>query len=130
MKIAFPLINEEKLAADFAHSRFIGIYDDEINTVELLSVEKKGESDNSSTFFDLMKEANLMAVASPQFSFMSIRVFRENNIETYKAVSLSLDENIEMVKAKNLDLYAVAESKVGSGCARECSDCGPVCSQK
>jgi len=129
MKIAFPLMTEDKLAADFAHSRFVGIYNDETNTTELISIENKESKSNGQAFFSLMINANLQSVASPQFSFMSIRVFKENNIETFKATSLSLLDNIELVKRKSLPLFAVSESRTGSGCARECGDCGPTCSK-
>ena len=129
MKTAFPLVNENELAIDFAHSKFIVIFDDaEMNTqlIPLTGIEKELGILN---FFDLMVTYGLHSVVSPFYSYMALRVFRENNIETYKAEGTNLAQNISSFKTKKLDLFNVYESLLIGECAKSCSSCRPSCSE-
>lgn len=129
MKIAFPLQNEKELAIDFVHSRYIGIYDDEEGHTEFIPVSEPGKKAGTTLFFDVMTSKGLTSVVSPFFSYMTLRVFRENDIETLKAVSSSLDENIRFFKDQSLKPFDVYESLLIGECARDCSGCGTSCSE-
>ena len=90
MKIAFPLLNKNELAIDFAHSNFIGVYDDTEVDVKLIPLNGIEQELGIINFFDLMVSSGLNSVASPYYSYMALRVFKENKIETYKAKGTDL----------------------------------------
>ena len=125
MKIAFPLLNEKELAIDFVHSHYIGIYDDVEAKTELIPV-----SDIKNTlFFDAMNSVGLRYVASPYYSYMTLRVFRENEISTLKAVSKNLEENIQHYNNQSLKPFDVYESFKVDECSKSCMSCGSSCSE-
>lgn len=128
MKIAFPLIDKKELAVDFVHSNYVGIFDSENNKTDLLPIAGFEKNIGIVAFFDAMTSAGLNSVVSPYYSFMALRVFKENNIETYKAKGTNLQDNINFFKADSLKSFDLYESMVISPCAKDCSSCGPVCS--
>jgi len=128
MKIAFPLLNEKELAIDFVHSHYIGIYDDVEGKTELISVSETGKKVGNTLFFEVMTSKGLKSVISPFFSYMTLRVFKENNIETFKAISSNLEENIKYIKTQSLEPFNIYESIQVNNCKRECSSCGTTCS--
>jgi hypothetical protein len=127
MKVAFPLINEKELAVDFVHSHFVGIFDDVKNRTDLLPIAGIEKNVGITVFFDAMTSQGLKFVVSPHFSFMSLRVFKENNIEPYKAEGVSLQDNIDLFKTAALKPFDIRESYLGGECARECGSCGSTC---
>ncbi len=128
MKIAFPLLTETELAEDFAHSTYLGIYDDSANKTELIMLA--GASDNSNQLFSTMKSAGLQSVASMFYSYMSLRVLKENNILPLKATSLCLEENIRQWKTRLLEPFNVYEALLTGPCAKDCGTCGTSCSSE
>lgn len=128
MKIAFPLLNENKLAIDFAHASYIGIYDDKENTTELIPLLEMTLKSGVSVFFDALISQGLTSVISPYYSYMSLRVFKENEIETLKAMDRSLEENIRYFNEKTLKPYTIYESLQSGDCVSNCSSCGTSCS--
>ncbi len=129
MKIAFPLIDQKELAIDFAHSNYIGIFDDEKNKTDLLPIAGVEKNIGIEAFFDAMTSAGLNSVISPYYSFLALRVFKENNIETYKAMGTDLQDNIDHFKANSLKSFELYKSVTVSSCTKECSSCGPVCTE-
>ena len=128
MKIAFPLTNKNELAMDFAHAHFIGIYDDVDSSTELIPLSSIEKELGIVYFFDAIISHGLNYVASPYYSYMALRVFKENNIETYKAKGINLSENIGYFNTKGLKQFDVYESLLVGECAKSCSSCGPSCS--
>jgi predicted Fe-Mo cluster-binding NifX family protein len=128
MKIAFPLLNEKELAIDFVHSSYIGIYDDTDSKTNLIPLSGLEKNLGITLFFDAITNQGLKSVASPYYSFMSLRVFKENNIETLKAISTNLDENIRHFKSMSLKPFDTYESMLGGECAKDCKSCGTSCS--
>jgi predicted Fe-Mo cluster-binding NifX family protein len=128
MKIAFPLLNENKLAIDFAHASYIGIYDDKENTTELIPLLEMTLKSGFSVFFDALISQGLTSVISPYYSYMSLRIFKENEIETLKAMDRSLEENIRHFNEKTLKPFSIYESLQPGDCVSNCSSCGTSCS--
>ncbi len=129
MKIAFPLLNEKELAIDFVHSDYIGIYDDVEGRIELISISGIEKKVGITLFFDTMTGQGLKSVVSPYYSYMTLRVFKENKIETLKAISSNLDENIRFFKDRSLKPFSTYESLLIGECAKDCSGCGTSCSE-
>jgi predicted Fe-Mo cluster-binding NifX family protein len=124
MKIAFPLLNENEMAQDFAHSQFIGIYDEKTDSSSIISLKNKAEDQSVNDFFDMIAAQGLQCVVSPFFSFMSLRVFKENNIKAYKAHGKSIDENISKFKDRILTPFSPYEALMaGGGCSSSCMEC-------
>jgi predicted Fe-Mo cluster-binding NifX family protein len=105
MKIAFPLLNQTQLAVDFVHSQYLGIFDVENDKIEVLSFEGVEKKLAVVNFFEVMTSAGLSSVVSPYYSFMALRVFKENNIGTFKAEGTDLQKNILFYKANRLKSF-------------------------
>jgi predicted Fe-Mo cluster-binding NifX family protein len=129
MKIAFPLVNERELAVDFMHSRYIGIYDDVNGKTEFIPVDGIEKHIGVALFFDALTSQGLKSVISPFYSYMSLRVFKENEIETLKAIGNNLEENIGHFKESSLKPFDVYESLINKDCVSDCSGCGSKCSE-
>jgi len=129
MKIAFPLLNQTQLAVDFVHSQYLGIFDVENDKIEVLSFERVEKNLGVVNFFEAMTSAGLSSVVSPYFSFMALRVFKENNIGTFKAEGRDLQDNITFFKANRLTSFDICESLLVGPCAKDCSSCGPICAE-
>ena len=128
MKIAFPLLNEKELAKDFTQAKHIGIYDEEEDHTEMISITEIEKQSTVALFFETMISLGLNAIVSPHFSNMSLRVFKENQIETLKTSGFILTQNIFLYKEKELNPFNVYESLINDGCIRDCGSCGTTCS--
>lgn len=123
MKIGIPLKNSNELAQDFAHSKLIYIIDlanDRQQTIELENTHLEAQ-----LLFNSLVNNKISHVVSPFYSFMSLRVFKENNIVTCKAHSTSLEENISRCKAGQIRAFDIYESLLTGECAKDCLSCGP-----
>jgi predicted Fe-Mo cluster-binding NifX family protein len=127
MKVAFPMKNETELAADFVHSKYIGIYDGNADKMNFMPMSEMTKNVGAAMFFDAMMAQGLTSVVSPNFSFMAFRVFRDYNIATYKASGWSVEENIQNLKANTLQPFHSLETDVKS-CSSSCSSCSSTCS--
>jgi predicted Fe-Mo cluster-binding NifX family protein len=121
MKIAFPLKNEEELANDFAHARFIGVYDVQHMKMEIFTLADIENQIGISSFFKVMTSQGLSATVSPFYSYLSLSVFKEIHIETYKANSYHLKENIAIFNEGKLEHFDVHESLLTGMCIQKCS---------
>jgi predicted Fe-Mo cluster-binding NifX family protein len=132
MKIAMPLLNEKELAVDFTHSNFIGIYDVKENEIKFIS---NNTLESKLKAMDILKDMvaeGLMYAISPFYSYMSLRIFKENNIKTLKSRGIKIDDNILSFKESSLFPFHFEESLLTGECARDCLGCGPTesCSTK
>ena len=129
MKIAFPLSTETELAIDFAHSHFIAIFDENESVTQLIPVSGIEKNSGTGILFNILSSEGIVYVVSPYFSYMALRVFKENNIETLKANGTNLNQNIQYFADKELKPFEVYDTLYTSGCAKSCnscdSDCGP-----
>ena len=116
MKIAFPLLNEEELANDFSHASYVGIYDDVKNHVDMIALSEIEKNLTINTFFDALSALGLIKVISPFYSFMSLRVFKENEIEVLRAEGTNLRENLKLLLVENLKPYHVNDSFLFGEC--------------
>ena len=119
MKIAFPLKNENELSNDFEYARFIGIYDKRLNKFEIFTLSEIKNQIGLSRFFDKMATQGLKAVISPFYSYLSLHVFKEIHIATYKAHSFNLKENISLIRKGKLELFDVHESLLTGMCIQK-----------
>jgi predicted Fe-Mo cluster-binding NifX family protein len=128
MKIAFPLLNEKELSNDFSHALHIGIYNEELDHLEIISITELEKMSKVTNFIDLMISLGLSSVVSPHYSYMSLRIFKENRINTLKAVGFCLDQNIKLHRDRELIPFDVYKSLINDDCVSDCGSCGTSCS--
>jgi len=121
MKVGFPLQNETELAHDFAHSKFIGIIDLFTGSKKVIPVGADLISEKS--VFDSLITNNLNEVISPFYTFMSLRIFNENKITTYKAMGKSMDENMLLYQSGKIKPFDIYSSLLTGECAKDCLGC-------
>lgn len=121
MKVGFPLLNENELANDFAHSKYIGIYDISTHDKKIYPVDNT--HNNEKLIYESLFGNGLQMVVSPFYSFMSLRVFKENSIQTYKAKARWVDENINLFQAGVMKPFDIYESLLTGECAKDCLGC-------
>jgi predicted Fe-Mo cluster-binding NifX family protein len=126
MKIAMPLLNETELAVDFTHSNYIGIYDVKENELKIISNESLESKLKAMDILKAMVSEGLMYVISPFYSYMSLRIFKENNIKALKSKGIKLEANINSFKDSLLNPFDYEESLLIGECARDCLGCGPT----
>jgi predicted Fe-Mo cluster-binding NifX family protein len=123
MKVGFPLTNDTELAHDFAHSKFIGIIDLQTGSKKVVPVGCDLLSEKE--IFETLVKSSLNEVISPFYTFMSLRIFKENNITTYKAKGKSMDDNIHLYKLGKMKPFDIYESLLTGPCAKDCLSCSP-----
>jgi predicted Fe-Mo cluster-binding NifX family protein len=123
MKVAFPLLSHSELAITFSKSKYIGIYDDAICKLAVIPLTENNQNFDFQLLFQTMLKQDLNCIVSPFFTFMSLRVFRENKIETLKAEGTSIDENILFLKQNTLKPFVSFDAFKASGCSSSCSSC-------
>jgi len=127
MKIAFPLIDETELALDFSKSRNIGIYDDETDVLDVIAMRDENKETDIATLFQYLLNQNLKYIISPVCSFMSLRIFSENNLEALQAVGTNISENINLLKRQELKPFNKMDSFTRKSCDSACSSCKTEC---
>ena len=127
MKIAFPLLNKTELADDFAHANFIAIYESKTDKLEIVPLSGLEKGVGASTFFGNLIGRGLNSVACSFYSYMTLRVFKENNVETLKSISTELIENINAYNINSLPQFDVYEALLTGPCASDCGSCGTTC---
>jgi predicted Fe-Mo cluster-binding NifX family protein len=124
MKIMIPLINENLLAPDFGHSTFIGLYNYTDESLDLIQSEKIKKNPGYTAFFDSLSSRGVKAVLGLKFNNLSMRIFRDSDIEMYIAQSEDLLENIKFFENGLLNVYVQTVDK----CGESCSSCSTSCS--
>lgn len=121
MKLGFPLKNETELAHDFSQSKILGIFDLNTGNKEFLRIKDNLTSEKE--VFDSLFRNELTQVISPFYTFMSLRVFKENKIVTFKAKGNSLDDNILLFQSGKMKPFDIYESLLTGECAKDCLGC-------
>jgi len=127
MKIGIPIAGDETsldnvLAPGFHACKYFGIYDLQNDTVEVLSIDSA-----KTGFIKLLHDKDIKAVISPSFQILSIRLFRENFIDIYKAESLDVSENIDCLKHNLLNKFSFWDMNDENNCKSGCSACISPC---
>jgi len=132
MKIGIPLSEniiavKQLLAPSFHHTSLLGVYDIEYNTLETINLEKDGHSVD---FTELLKEYEIKAVISPEYTMMVLKLFKVLKIATFRASNTDAAENLESFKNGELARYtfvdAIEASKANCD-ADACGSCQTLC---
>jgi len=104
MKIGISLSDnvislKELFAPSFHHTSLLGIYDNEHNALETINLEQNGHSID---FTELLKEYEIKAVISPNYTMMVLKLFKVLNIATFRASDADVAENLESFKSGEL----------------------------
>jgi predicted Fe-Mo cluster-binding NifX family protein len=132
MKIGVPLsdnsaVRKERLAISFHHTSLFGVYDVEQNTLEAINLEENGQTVD---FVDLLKQYEIKALISPNYTIMVLKLFKLMKIETLKAAGSDITRNIESFKSGELPPYTFADAKEASleHCGTDdCGSCHVTC---
>jgi len=132
MKIGIPLSNnivalKELLAPSFHHTSLLGVYDIESNILETINLE---QNDHSVDFTELLKEYEIKAVISPNYTMMVLKLFKLLNIATFRASDADVAENIESFMNGILPRYTFLDAMEASkeNCdADSCGACHTTC---
>ena len=127
MKIALPLIDEHELALDFSKSKSVGIYDDETDILDIISIMDNSKESDLGILFRTLIQYNLKYIVSPFCSFLTLKVFRDNNLEALQAIGTNLNQNIELLKKNELKPFISSEIYSSKKCGSSCSSCEISC---
>jgi len=126
MKIGIPLSDnvialKEMLAPSFRHTSLLGVYDIEHNTLETINLEQNGHSVD---FTELLKEYEIKAVISPDYTMMVLKLFKVLKIATFRASDVDVAENLESFKNGELTRYTFADAMEASKENCDADACG------
>jgi predicted Fe-Mo cluster-binding NifX family protein len=130
MKIGIPISDnvaalKELLAPSFHHTSLLGIYDIENNILESINLE---QNNLSVDFAELLKEYEIKAVISPNYTIMVLKLFKVLKIATFKASDDDVAYNLESFKNGKLSRYTFLDAMEASkGCDTSCGSCGTIC---
>jgi len=130
MKIGIPLSNDvialnEQLAPSFHHTSLLGIYDIEQNVLETINLEQNNETMD---FAELLKEYEIKAVISPNYTIMVLKLFKVLKIATFRASDDNVTVNLESFIDGKLSRYTFLDAMEASkGCDSSCGSCGTIC---
>ena len=132
MKIGIPLSNnivalKEVLAPSFHHTSLLGVYDIDNNILETIDLD---QNDHSVDFTELLKEYEIKAVISPNYTMMVLKLFKVLNIATFRASDADVAENIESFINGILPRYTFLDAMEASkeNCdADACGACHSTC---
>ncbi len=127
MKIAFPLNSPNELASDFAHSRFIGFYEDSEDKIEVVPMQELLKYSGSGIFPDVLISKDLYAIVSGQISIIALRILGEYGILAFRASGNNFMENIQSFVSRDLKPFNLNESVIQDHCGGSCSACGSSC---
>ena len=131
MKIGIPLSQnvvalKELLAPSFHHTTLLGIYDIEQNTLETIDLE---QSNKTLDFAALLKEYEIKAVISPDYTIMVMKLFKLLNIATFKAADSDVADTIASFRNGELSRYTFLDAMEASKTCdlTLCGTCGTLC---
>jgi predicted Fe-Mo cluster-binding NifX family protein len=131
MKIGFPVSEnlmtlQEPFAPSFHHTSLFGIYDVANNTIETIDL---AQEDHSMDFAALLKEYEIKAVISPEYSIMVLKLFKIMNIDTYRALEVGVIANIQSFSVGKLSRYTFLDAiEASKQCdALSCGSCHTLC---
>ena len=129
MKIGIPLSENiiavrQLLAPSFQHTSLLGIYDCDQNTLETIHLEQNGHSID---FSELLKEHEIKAVISPDFTIMVLKLFKVLKIITFRASDSDVADNIKLFKNGELARYTFVDAAKANCTADACGSCQTLC---
>ena len=132
MKIGIPLSEniiavKQMVAPSFHHTSLLGIYDIEHNTLETINLD---QDDHSVDFTELLKEYEIKAVISPNYTMMVLKLFKVLNIATFRASEADVANNIDSFINGILPRYTFLDAMEASreNCdADSCGACHSTC---
>lgn len=131
MKIGIPLTTsavaiEAQLAPSFHHTSLLGIYDMVNSILETIDLK---ENNNSGGFVELLKQHEIKAVISAEYTVMALKLFKVMNIETFKAEDAFLSINLQSFKNGELLPYTFRDAMEASSesCDSSCTSCHTTC---
>ena len=130
MKIGIPLSNDvialnDLLAPSFHHTSLLGIYDIEQNVLQTINLE---QNKDTLDFAEMLKEYEIKAVISPNYTIMVLKLFKVLNIATFKASDEDVTLNLESFIEGKLPRYTFLDAMEASkGCDTSCGTCGTIC---
>jgi len=132
MKIGIPLSEniiavKQMVAPSFHHTSLLGIYDIEHNTLETINLD---QDDHSVDFTELLKEYEIKAVISPNYTMMVLKLFKVLNIATFRASEADVADNIDSFINGILPRYTFLDAMEASreNCdADSCGACHSTC---
>ena len=127
MKVAFPLLNEDEIAADFSKSNYVGIYDDEKQSLDLIAMYDDSKESDITKLFQTLLNHKLKYIVSPVCSFMSLRIFKEHELEALQAIGTNIRENIILLKQEMLEPFSSVDVYTSKQCGAVCSSCQTSC---
>ena len=127
MKVAFPLLNEKEIATDFSKSNYVGIYDDEKQSLDLIAMYDETKESDITKLFQTLLNHKLKYVISPMCSFMSLRIFKEHDLEALQAIGTNIKENIILLKQEMLEPFTAIDVYASKQCGSVCSSCEISC---
>lgn len=110
MEIRIPLSDniiavKELLTPSFNHTSLLGVYDIEQNTLETITLKQNGHTID---FTELLKEYEINAVISPEYTMMKLKLFKALRITTFIASDAEVAENPKLLKNGELHRYTIA----------------------
>jgi predicted Fe-Mo cluster-binding NifX family protein len=70
-----------------------------------------------------LKQMGISAVITNEISFMALGVFSYGGLTVYQSKGFDLFENIELLKANQLELFTIHQAFKKSSCGGACSSC-------
>lgn len=129
MKIIIPVIDNNKaknsIAGSFHNTEYACIYNCSTLSYEWIATQSiiKKESNLSTE----LKRNGISVVISKNMPLMALGFFTESGVTVYKAESGSIEENIQLFTANQLQPLTNATVQNSSDCAGSCSSCHTTC---
>lgn len=127
LKIGMPVKKMEDativMASDFRSSEYFGIVNGLTKEIELISEDMLETTFNGKNITEVLMEKGVEFVICEEMMAMTHKVFKENKIEVYKALSDSIEENVRMLKEFMLPPFYYNETRQTSSCSTSCSSC-------
>ncbi len=128
MKIILPVIEngfQKQVARSFHNTELACIYNCTNQTVEWVSTKDVGAK--SGDLAEELRCIGIRAVISTQMPLMALGFFVESGLSVYRAASESIEENILLFTANQLEPMTPILASVSSACSGSCSACKTTC---
>lgn len=125
MKIGIPLSYDKRLLAfDFSTGHHFGVYNTESkNLVDYSENELYGMFPGKS-FLEILKILGIETVLSPNYSVMSLKVFGNEGVKTYKAHDNDIINNLDKLQQNKLALATMQNIERTTNCSSDaCLTC-------
>jgi predicted Fe-Mo cluster-binding NifX family protein len=128
MKIILPVIDngfKKGIAQSFHNAELACIYHCSSETYEWLATKKLNPGNGG--LAEVLRQIGISAVISKQMPLMALGFFTESGLAVYRAGSESIEENISLFKANQLELLTSASAQNAGSCSGSCTACNTSC---